>query len=64
MTVATNRAQRRHPSLAEAAEIAGVHKTTVRRWIVEGRIRAYRIGPRLIRVDADDLDAMLRPLGG
>jgi excisionase family DNA binding protein len=57
------RSQRRHPGLNEAAEIAGVHKRTMRRWIAEGRIRAYRIGPRLIKVDIDDLEALLQPIG-
>ena len=24
---------------------------TMRRWISEGRVKAYRVGPRLVRVD-------------
>jgi excisionase family DNA binding protein len=37
---------------------------TVRRWIAEGRIRGWRLGPRLVKVDLDDIDAMMRPVGG
>jgi excisionase family DNA binding protein len=51
-------------SLNAAAEYAGVHVKTVRRWISEGRLTGYRLGPRLIKVDLDQLDAMLRPIGG
>lgn len=63
MAAATTRAQRRHPGLIEAAEMAGVHKATMRRWIIEGRVRGYRVGPRLIKVDIDDLEALLKPIG-
>ena len=53
---------RRHQlaSVDEAAEYLGVHAKTVRRWIAQGRLTAYAAGPRLIRVDLDEVDAMLR----
>ena len=54
---------RRHlVSIGQAAEYADVHPMTMRRWISAGRIRAYRVGPRLVKVDIADLDAMLRPI--
>jgi excisionase family DNA binding protein len=53
----------RRVGLREAADYAGVHTHTVRRWIAAGRLRAYRVGPRLIRVDLADLDAIMRPVG-
>lgn len=59
-----NRRQSDLVNLQEAAERAGVHPKTVRRWISEGRIRGYRMGPRFIRVDLDELAAMLEPIGG
>ncbi|MDQ1305876.1 MAG: hypothetical protein QG671_1708, partial [Actinomycetota bacterium] len=40
------------------------HPDTIRRWISNGRITGYRMGPRLIRVDLDELAAMLKPIGG
>ncbi len=55
--------QRRLDTINGAAEYVGVHHKTIRRWISSGRITAYRVGPVLIRVDLDELDAMLlRPI--
>lgn len=45
-----------------AAEYLSVNPLTIRRWIADGRIPAYRFGPKLIRIDLDDLDAMARPI--
>jgi excisionase family DNA binding protein len=46
-----------------AAEYVGVHPKTVRRWISTGQLAGYRAGPRLIRVDLDEVEAMLsRPI--
>jgi excisionase family DNA binding protein len=42
----------------------GVHYRTMRRWISEGRISAVRVGPKLLKVDSDDLAALLQPTGG
>ena len=38
-------------TLDEAAQRLGVHVTTLRRWIREGRVPAYRLGSRFVRVD-------------
>ena len=56
-------ASRRLAGLAKAAEIADVHPITIRRWGEEGRLPLYRVGPRLLKVDLDELDALLRPIG-
>lgn len=53
---------RRLESIAGAAHYAGVHPRTIRRRIAEGQLTGYRMGPRLIRVDLNELDAMLRPI--
>ena len=37
---------------------------TIRNWIAAGTIRAYRAGSKVIRIDLDELDAMLKPVGG
>ena len=55
---------KRRLGLNEAAEYLGVNPRTIRRYIASGRITAYRLGPRLIKVDRDELDALLRPVGG
>lgn len=62
-----NRRERRHPELiglTEAANRCGVHYRTIRRWIAAGRLKAVRVGPRLLKVDAAQLDAMMQPIGG
>ena len=57
-----NKSQRRLSSLPDAAEQYGVSAKTLRRYISSGRITGYRFGPRMLRVDLDELDALLRPL--
>jgi excisionase family DNA binding protein len=46
-------------SIAAAAEHYGVSRQTVRRWIAGGKITAYRVEPRLIRVDLDEIEAKI-----
>jgi excisionase family DNA binding protein len=49
-------------SPAQAAVYAGVHTDTIRRYISQGLLTGYRLGNKLIRIDLDELDAMLRPV--
>jgi excisionase family DNA binding protein len=49
-------------SLVAAATILGCHTRTVRRYIADGRLTGYRMGPRLIRVDLAEVEALLRPI--
>lgn len=44
-------------SIPQAAEQRGVSVSTIRRLIARGELRAFRIGPRIIRIDPRDLDA-------
>ncbi|WP_137875254.1 helix-turn-helix domain-containing protein [Rhodococcus sp. Q] len=57
-----NKSQRRLASIPQAADEYGVCTKTIRRYISAGRITGYRFGPRMIRVDLDEIDAMMRPL--
>lgn len=50
-------------SIAETAEMLGICTKTVRRYIADGRLKAVRLGPRLIRVDAGSIQALMRPIG-
>jgi excisionase family DNA binding protein len=50
---------RRYASLDEAAKYLGVNERTIRRHIAAGRLIGYRLGTRLVRVDLNELDAML-----
>lgn len=49
-------------TIAQGAEYAHVSTRTVRRYIAQGRLAAFRVGPRLVRIDADELEALLRPI--
>jgi excisionase family DNA binding protein len=51
-------------SISDAAGLVGVHPRTIRRYIASGRIPAYRVGPRLLKVDLDDVQTLLVPVGG
>lgn len=49
-------------TIPDAAEYCGVNVKTVRRWIASGRLDAYELSPRLIRIDLDELHAsIVRP---
>lgn len=50
---------RRWATKDQAAQHLGVHINTIDRWRAEGRIRTYHAGPRLVRFDLNELDAML-----
>ncbi len=48
----------RFASQADAGDYAGVCIRTIRRWIATGMITGYRMGPRLIRVDLNEIDGL------
>jgi excisionase family DNA binding protein len=56
------RATRRLVAIGDAAEYAAVSTKTIRRRISDGSLTGYRMGPRVIRVDLNELDALLRPI--
>jgi excisionase family DNA binding protein len=43
-------------SIAYAAKHLAVSQLTIRRMIAAGKITGYRVGPRLIRIDLEELD--------
>jgi excisionase family DNA binding protein len=49
-------------SIAAVADALGCSTRTVRRYISDGRLTGYRMGPRLIRVDMAEVDALLSPI--
>jgi excisionase family DNA binding protein len=53
---------RRLASVEDAASYANVSTRTVRRWISQGLIPGYRVGPRLVKVDLDDFDNLAVPI--
>ncbi|OCB38763.1 hypothetical protein A5675_15350 [Mycobacterium malmoense] len=51
-------------SMQEAADTYAVSTSTIRRYIATGRLTAYRVGPRMIRLDADQLEReLVGPIG-
>ncbi|MCD2145014.1 excisionase family DNA-binding protein [Gordonia paraffinivorans] len=55
---------RRWASIKEAADHLGVTDRTIRQMIQDGRLRGYRAGKKLVRVDLNELDSALLPFGG
>jgi excisionase family DNA binding protein len=53
-------AEPRYVSFNEAVEYAGVPPGTLRDWIRRGVLPGYRMGPRLLQVDLNDLDRLRR----
>jgi len=51
---------RRYLTLSEAAEWLALDEKTLRRWISQGRLTAYRVGPKLIRLDGGEIESMIR----
>jgi len=50
-------------SVREAAEFLAVSEGTIRRYISDGRLPAYRLGnERLIRIRRQDLERLLSPI--
>jgi len=47
-------------SVAEAADRRRCSQKTIRRWIADGTLPAYRVGARMIRIDPRDLDRLPR----
>ena len=48
-------------TIRQAAEILNCSETTVRNRTREGSLKAVRMGPRMIRIRRDALDAILQP---
>ena len=55
---------RKEITIPEVADHKGVTTQTVRKWISKGILPAHRVGPRLIRIWADDVDKVNKPIGG
>lgn len=61
-SAAATSTRHRFASLIAAAEYADVCERTIRRRIAAGELTGYRVGPRLIRVDLNELDSLMRPI--
>ncbi|WP_157929684.1 helix-turn-helix domain-containing protein [Mycobacteroides abscessus] len=51
-------------STNQAAEYLGVSSNTIRKYSAAGKIKAFRVGVKLIKYDPADLDAFKQQVGG
>jgi excisionase family DNA binding protein len=55
-------APQRLVSLATGAAYADISTRTLRRYISQGRLTGYRVGPRLVKVDLSELRNLASPI--
>ncbi|HEY7034990.1 MAG TPA: helix-turn-helix domain-containing protein [Thermomicrobiales bacterium] len=48
-------------TMREVAALLKVSEVTVARWLKQGRLPAYRVGPRAVRVRRVDVDNLIEP---
>jgi excisionase family DNA binding protein len=58
----TPQTSRRLITMREACERVSVSDDTIRRRIAAGQLTGYKFGPRILRIDVDELDACFRPI--
>jgi excisionase family DNA binding protein len=51
--------RRRYAKVADAATYLDVNQATIRTMLADGRLTAYRLGPRVLRVDLNEVDAAM-----
>lgn len=51
-------------TVAEVAQALSVSPSVVRKWIQNGTLKAYKYGPRLIRIDEKDVLAIREQISG
>ncbi|WP_146008928.1 helix-turn-helix domain-containing protein [Zhihengliuella halotolerans] len=49
-------------TIPDVAEMTNTSPATVRRWISQGELRAFRYGKRMVRIDPADLRRMRRQI--
>ena len=51
-------------TIIETAELLGVTDRTVRQMVADGRLKAYSLGSRVIRLRLSEVEAAFQPYGG
>ena len=51
--------EKKYLTVKEAAERLNVQPHTLRAWINQGKVKAYRLTARMLRLDAEELDAFM-----
>lgn len=60
--MATTSKRKQLGSLSEGADVLGCSTKTLRRYIAAGILTGYRVGPRNLRVDLAEVEALARPI--
>jgi excisionase family DNA binding protein len=47
-------------TIAEATRLLKVGRTTLHRWLKSGRLRAYQVGPKAVRIRRGDLNTVMK----
>ena len=58
-----DRGKSQYVTSGEAAAYLNVTTRTIRSMIADGRLRAYSLGSRMIRLRLDEVDAAMQPMG-
>ncbi|MGF2946853.1 excisionase family DNA-binding protein [Mycobacterium sp. Lab-001] len=64
MPTAANSVAREWITIQQAADHLDLTERSVRAMIADGRLRGYRNGRRVIRLDLNEVDAAMKPFGG
>ena len=59
MSSIDERQQPRYAGLAKAAEYVDCSTWVIRKWLAHGLITPYRVGTKLLRVDLNEIDALM-----
>ena len=51
-------------SVTEVAEYLGCDRLTVHNMLRDGRLQAWTLGPRMLRIRLSDIESALQPYGG
>src|SRR5712691_6272268 len=54
--------ERSYYSISEVAELLGVSRVSIWRWISSGKLPVSRLGHRTVRIKREDLQQLLRPM--
>lgn len=55
---------RRWASITAAADHYQIGERTLRQMIYDGKVTGYKLGPQLLRVDLNEIDALMEPTNG
>jgi excisionase family DNA binding protein len=50
-------------TVKQASQITGLSPNTLRKYVAEGKLTAYKVGDRLVKYDPSDLDKLVQKIG-